>query len=193
MAHLAKILIRKDATDRLKKLAGQTIEFLPGLNMLVGENGIGKSGILYNLTKPKDSKHSIKLTTTGAISFFHFDTEKMNPRVSTPSGTSFEFGVVSRFMSHGECLIKVLEHFKELTASKQKSYLVAVDEPEGGLSPWKQKELLDMYIKQSKRIQIIIATHSLVFTKSKVGRLIELSPNGVQYFDPPCSYDWRGI
>lgn len=48
MTHLASITLSK-TNERVKDLAGQTIKFLPGLNFLVGENGIGKSSILNSI------------------------------------------------------------------------------------------------------------------------------------------------
>jgi predicted ATPase len=194
MEYLTNIQISKNPTDRLKKLAGKTIEFLPGLNFIVGDNGIGKSGILSNIGDTQRNKKDIKIqvATCGSnLKFFYFDSERMNPRISGSVSSSFD--VHSRFMSHGECLDKVLRHFKELTKSKSYSYLLLIDEPEGGLSPWKQQELLEMYVKHSKKIQIIIATHSMIFTQANVGRLIELTETSINYFDPPATYDWRGI
>jgi predicted ATPase len=201
MSYISEIKISKKAQDRLKKLAGRAIKFLPGINFLIGENGIGKSSILSELVykdpfagfmenrvkKEKEIKKT--LTGPGTLRLHYFDTEKMNPRIV--SSISSPFDVHSRFMSHGECLIMVLKAFKTGIKSKEESHLLLIDEPEGGLSPWKQKELLDIYIKYSKKVLIIIATHSLIFTGSKVGRLIELTEKKINYFDPPCSYDWK--
>lgn len=190
MNNLQKITVAKKPDDRLKKLAGRSIEFLPGLNFIVGENGIGKSGLLRDLSIYRDKKLSdIKISVSGPIKTFFFDTEKMNPRV-TNKGISSTFDVTCRFMSHGECMINVLKQFKDLIKIHGEDCLIIVDEPESGLSPWKQKELLELYKTHSKKLQIIVATHSLVFTRSKIGRLIELTEEKITYFDPPATYDW---
>lgn len=191
MDYLSTIKINKEPSERLKKLAGRTLNLLPGINLLVGENGIGKSSILRDLNDNVISKKSTKITTTGALSTFFFDTERMNPRIKNHVDSGLDIAL--RFVSHGECLSAILTQFKELIKDKSKSYVLFIDEPESGLSPWKQKELLDLYVKHSKRVQMVIATHSLIFTRAKVGRLIELSTDDINYFDPPCSYNWNGL
>lgn len=190
MEYLTDIKISKKETDRLKKLAGKTIKFSPGINFLVGDNGIGKSGILYDLSDKLRKNQLVKAHVTAPLFIHHFDTEKMNPRVRTEVSI---FGMHSRFISHGECIDQVLKEFKMLIKPKGINHLLLIDEPEGGMSPWKQQELLELYIKYSKKVQIIVATHSLVFTNSKVGRLIELTEEKINYFDPPSSYNWRGL
>lgn len=191
MDYITDIKISRTPEDRLKKLAGKTIKFLPGLNFLVGDNGIGKSSIIREIGGTHLIKKSITVHATGELTSQYFDTEKMNPRVA--GSVDSVFSVYSRFMSHGECLDVVLRHFEVPTKSKNGNRLLLVDEPESGLSPWKQKELLDLYVKHSKKIQIIIATHSMIFTRANVGRLIELTEKKINYFDPPSTYDWRGI
>src|SRR4030042_4554580 len=102
MDYLSKIKIDRKPSERLKKLAGKTIDLLPGINFLVGKNGIGKSSILHDLSDKFITEKSLKITTTGALSTFFFDTEKMNPRISNYVNSALD--VSMRFVSHGECL-----------------------------------------------------------------------------------------
>jgi predicted ATPase len=186
MEYLKKIEINNNAYDQLGKLKGKSIEFIPGLNIIVGENGIGKSGLI---SKIGDSSY-IKAFSTVELSIIFFDSEKMNPRIQKRTDTAFS--VHALFMSHGECQHKMIDGMSDNFKEKNKHFLILVDEPESGLSPWKQKEILDYYIKISKNVQIIITSHSLILTGSNEGRLIELTEEKITYFDPPSSYDWRG-
>lgn len=58
------------------------MEFREGLNLIVGENGAGKSSMLQLLAEgKKDETFSFKMTKKGVTDFRFFDTEKMNPRL----------------------------------------------------------------------------------------------------------------
>lgn len=188
MGYLKSIIIDNKPEERLKKLAGLTIELNPGINFIVGENGIGKSSLLLAFSGNNKST-SVKHVTSGEkVSTCFFDTEKMNPR--TKSYFDSPFDISSRFVSHGECLFQCLSHINNIEKIED---LLLIDEPESGISPWNQKKLLRGFLKLSESRQLLIATHSIIFTRSKKGRLIELNRKKIVYFDPPSSYNWRGI
>jgi predicted ATPase len=90
--YLREIVLPQEKTKTrifLDTLKGQTIKFDPGLNFLVGENGVGKSSILVTLSGQKDEIKLIdlqhKVVGKGKLSTYFFDTEKMNPRVKSRS------------------------------------------------------------------------------------------------------------
>jgi predicted ATPase len=187
--YIQSITIKKDTNERFKKLYGIGIDFVPGLNFIIGENGIGKSSILGSLSN-NNHTNDLNVKTTGLVKTYSFDTEKSNPRMQShfTSGKA----LYMRFVSHGESILSCLEEIKTIDINKD-SYCIFIDEPESGLSPWNQKKLRKMYEELSYKMQFIIATHSLIITKSGIGRLIELKRKKVTYFDPPNSYNWKVI
>lgn len=187
--YIETIKIDDDARDRFRKLKGKTIELSPGLNFLIGNNGIGKSSIIDSIINY--GRHSeIKFENTGYVRTFGFDTEKMNPRVISGSHAK-TFDIYSHFISHGETLIQCLEYIKEIPEGNEDSFMILIDEPESGQHPRIQKKLRKMFESLSDRVQFLIATHSIILTNSNVGRLIELKQKAIGYFDPPSSYNWR--
>jgi predicted ATPase len=137
------------------------VEFQDGMNLIVGENGSGKSTVLQLITEGKKSEYST--VDVNNVQFMYFDTEKHNPRTRNylpEKGAMFQ--VASHFWSHGQTLFPILEHIKEIS-----NQLVLIDEPESGISLSNQVKLLeamDIAIKNS--CQIVLATHSYVFIRS---------------------------
>jgi predicted ATP-dependent endonuclease of OLD family len=188
--HLKSITI-PDNTDRFSKLKGQKIEFQPGLNFIVGENGIGKSSIFALLQG--ELTRDFQYTTVGVkesetLHTYHFDTEKMNPRKSSTIRSAVD--VISRFTSHGETMEKCLRAVKQAIAEENGPLIILIDEPESGLSPWTQKDLLKLFERLSNKHQFLIATHSTVFTSGDVGTVVWLSEEGTRYYTPPKTFDW---
>lgn len=153
---------------------GETYDFLPHINLLVGDQGSGKSTLLTGL---RDSAHWIDIELSeqclreGTDSFY-FDTESMNPRIvqsvehlSSNQGLN---AVLSRFTSHGETLKSlVLDPLKNPQPA-----VVFLDEPEAGLSLRSQSELFRL-IEAATNCQFFIATHSYVLI-SKIKKVLSL-------------------
>lgn len=157
---------------------GERFEFKP-LNMLVGDQGCGKSSLISLLFKKKtdedrkiiDVKLSDEVIGKGITTYF-FDSEKDNPRIKefnlygnadgTSKGIGIGAAVAAKFCSHGQTLI----HFSVNALNKAKDCVVFLDEPESGLSIRNQIKLADAIENAIDRgCQLFIATHSLVLVE----------------------------
>lgn len=116
--------------------AGYAIEFRPGVNLLVGDQGSGKSSLLKLIRRigQKDERSSKVLgLTVSPCQILSFDYEKDNPRSKSyvMNGPAGKFQVAGMFRSHGEVLRDIL--FQTPLADKPTLYLL--DEPDMGMSP----------------------------------------------------------
>jgi predicted ATPase len=178
--------------SRVKSLEGKVIEFDPGLNFIVGENGAGKSTIIQGLSgddKVESFKFKHVLGDQGEskeqLKTYYFDSEKMNPRIQR----EFRHGadILSRFVSHGEGIMPCIEMIKQVPGNQ--THLILIDEPESGVSPWNQKKLLGLFRERSRECQLIIATHSMIFTNTDIGRVICLGQT-ITHHLPACTFNW---
>ena len=140
-----------------------TLQFDDGLNVIVGENGSGKSSILQLMIEKHDKELAQTDYEQGA-NFKFLDTEKCNPRIkSYISDLTLQYDVCSRFMSHGEAMLPLI-----LAAKGFKDIVLIVDEPEAGISLKNQKKIIDAFkkIADKNACQIIVTTHSYVMIKN---------------------------
>jgi predicted ATPase len=147
-----------------RKIDPYSIDFRPGVNIIVGENGSGKSTLLMLLTKKIE---------TGLVSLDHdrdrfrfFDSEKDNPRISNKPlmNDTAVFQIVSHFVSHGETLLPIILAQKDFIQSGE---IILVDEPESGISLSNQLKIVDSFNHMAKTNQLIIVTHSYPIIKSQ--------------------------
>jgi predicted ATPase len=113
-------------------------DFRPGVNLLVGDQGCGKSSLIHAIhiggTKGRDfgSDHKLRQKVAleaSSIRMFKFDFEKDNPRIKGHIGDNALFQVASMWQSHGETnrvLIQTLEQAADC--------LCLMDEPDMALS-----------------------------------------------------------
>jgi len=150
--------------NRSRKLA-----FRPGVNLMVGEQGSGKSTIIELLCsycsqvkfKNEEARKTIKLEIGGNVPILNYDFEKDNVRTQghlSESGAGIAFQLNSHFMSHGEVGTLIL---KGLENEIKEPTLVLLDEPDMALSP---KNAL-LLAKQLQRLaaggnQILAAVHN---------------------------------
>lgn len=153
-----------------QKIKPFTIEFVDGLNVIVGKNGSGKSTLLHLLTTQNQSFQDLrKVDHEPNLTFRFLDTEKQNPRLkhSLEFSETIAFDIGSRFVSHGEAMLPLILASKEF-----KDIVLFIDEPESGISLQNQKKIFDSLQQMTckNNCQVIITTHSYVMIKS-VGRV----------------------
>jgi predicted ATPase len=144
---------------------GDRFEFRPGVNLLVGDQGCGKSSLLKAIqkggTKPKglDTEKEVRssvLLEASPIKMYKFDFEKDNPRTQSYFGDNIQFQVASMWSSHGEST-RVLLRALDTAAS----CLCLMDEPDMALSI----RSCNMLVKTFKDLvdrssQVIAAVHN---------------------------------
>jgi len=140
--------------------------FKAGLNVIVGENGSGKSTMLRLMSSGKSPGHAIKLVDKSKqTNFRYFDTEKDNPRLNQIDWAKEKnplFALSSHFMSHGEAILPLIQAIEDF-----KNEVVFIDEPDAGLSLTNQKKIITSFKRAVKNgCQIILTTHSYVIIKN---------------------------
>lgn len=145
----------------------EKIEFRPGINLLVGDQGTGKSSILQ-VIRNGDAKHTNvsghTLEVSGRIETASFDFEKDNPRGRSYFDEKQDMmtQVSMIFASHGQVNNAIL---KGLEVKKDVAFLM--DEPDTALSIRSCKKLADtLKIAVANGCQIIMAVHNIVVIES---------------------------
>lgn len=145
---------------------GDRFEFRPGINLLVGDQGCGKSSLLRAIhvggTKKKDfgadnelrSKVTLEATP---IKMYKFDFEKDNPRTMGHIGDNALFQISSMWASHGETNRMLIHALEEAAGC-----LCLMDEPDMALSIRSCNMLARTFKDLEQRSsQVIAAVHSL--------------------------------
>ena len=115
---------------------GEEIIFRPGVNLIVGDQGVGKSTLLSEIVDfKKDRKNNIEYTIAeGKIKFSYFDMEKDNPRVQHmfKNNVSMEAQLMPYFLSHGETVMEILTALEQKIDEDPSVWII--DECDSGLS-----------------------------------------------------------
>ena len=147
--------------------AGDSIEFRPGVNLLVGDQGCGKSTVIGCIANPKEhGKGLFKLAVSkpGPLRFFDF--EKHNPRKSSYMDPRLgAMGTVTMmYSSHGQAVNAILQGLKEF---EEQPVLVLLDEPDMALSVRSINKLSNLLAEiAGTGVQIIASAHNPFLMKS---------------------------
>lgn len=157
--YLRKIKFKKDYRKVFKK--DQIIEFQPGMNLLVGNQGSGKSSLMdlfYRVRK--DLQDEIYGIDCDLIETLAFDTERDNPRKKGTIESTVQ--VAMMWSSHGQSILSIMNKIQEA-----ENKLVFVDEPESGLSIKSQHAIIKPFNKAIENgCQMVVATHSIILMKA---------------------------
>ena len=151
--------------------AERLLEFRPGINLIVGDQGCGKSSLFYAIMNWQES--GIAMDYDPKSSYRFMDTEFMNPRLSFQDkyhrGMSVKEYDSAKYehvknqlihdltrQSHGESLLPMV------LGSTEGGVTYFIDEPESGMSIRSQYKILEHFRNMSEHSQLIIATHSQV-------------------------------
>lgn len=153
---------------------GRTLTFQPGVNLLVGDQGVGKSTVLqliYKLASKdewerKDASKVIAVKMGQArCRIVWFDFEKSNPRtLSYLLDEGIGFQVASMFASHGETVNQILASIP----NNGDPALVLLDEPDTALSPRSAHKLARRFQEIADGgHQILAAVHNPIVIASQ--------------------------
>jgi predicted ATPase len=145
---LFKIIFKKDWRCFKKD---QEFTFRKGINLLVGDQGSGKSSLL-NVILRKDN-NIIKIDCKEKYTTMFHDFEKNNPRQSQRLDDLFKIATV--FSSHGETVNAIL---KSLT-NPEASDIIFMDEPDMALSVRSIQKLINT-LKSINNKHVIAAVHN---------------------------------
>jgi predicted ATPase len=144
--------------------AGDQVQFIPGVNLLVGEQGTGKSSLLQAIaaassnkkyTYPMGLEDKVAVVST-PIKTGGFDFEKNNTRTLGYFGDNMAFQVRSMFRSHGQTNLDMLK-----AMSEGENTLFFLDEPDMALSIRSITLAVELFRKAvDKGCQIIAAVHN---------------------------------
>ncbi len=146
---------------------GDTFEFRPGVNLLVGEQGTGKSTVLDRLKEDGKSKvggEKILRVDCDRVKFMAFDFERDTPRGKSAFSERMDFmaQVQCLFISHGEMNNAILKSL-EVTNDT----LFVMDEPDMALSIRSCRKLVDrLKIAEKNGCQVLVAVHNPVIIGS---------------------------
>jgi predicted ATPase len=141
------------------------MDFKSGYNVLIGQNGSGKSTVLRAIAKCPmcvvgcDKGDAIKYITT----------ETLNPNMGGTFSNREEMiqGIRAMFKSHGQGVLDSLRN-----QSHSKETVILIDSPETGQDMENSETIYRGLLLMAEDYQVIVATNSLVFMRS--GNLIDL-------------------
>ena len=146
----------------------EQLVFFPGVNLLVGDQGCGKSSLLTAIRncgsklsrgdRGYSEKKQAELVTTGVSKTYTFDFERDNYRTKGYFDGSIGFHISAMYQSHGEvnnCLLEAL--------GVVENSVCFIDEPDMALSirsVLRLAEILKDLAKPEKGNQVIAAVHN---------------------------------
>lgn len=138
----------------------QVFYFRPGVNLLVGDQGCGKSSLLETIkdTGTKNKHKRATALTDGECISLSFDFEKGNPRTLGYFGDDIGGQMAMMFSSHGEAVKVILKGLDDFTSG-----MAMLDEPDSALSIRSCMKLVARFKDLEQRgVQVIAAVHNPV-------------------------------
>lgn len=167
---LSSITFQKDYRGFVK---GEFLKFHDGINLLVGEQGCGKSTLINLICESKkyadplgsDYVYDYKTQNNARMPLWKYDFEKDNPRMQHHIGKAVGFQVSSHFASHGQTVRAILYQFGNI---KDENGLFLMDEPDMALSIRSCYAFIkDMEAQAARGCQIIAAVHNPILITSQ--------------------------
>jgi predicted ATPase len=149
---------------------GDAIDFRPGVNLLVGDQGSGKSSLLQAIaavSKAKNYKFEHSLAkkvkvTSKAIKCGGFDFEKDNHRTQGYFDENIQAHMALMFSSHGQGNLAILQ-----TMTNFSDTLLFLDEPDMALSIRSVSKLSKLFQEAATRgCQIVAAVHNPILIQA---------------------------
>lgn len=139
---------------------GETFTFRKGVNLLVGDQGCGKSSLL-GLLKYKsrgDCKEIEILADPTKVMAFDFEKDSLhNPRGKFRDDVCYGTQILSMWQSHGETNRDIW-----LVLEKESDTLILMDEPDMAMSIRSCKRLAKVFKQATERnCQVIAAVHNV--------------------------------
>lgn len=142
---------------------GQKLDFRPGLNLLVGDQGCGKSTVI-ELVRNRASRDKWRRDPVSAIADIvvdegtpcaGFDFEKDNYRTRPNFDDNAGFHALSSQASHGQTTMRIV---LGLTRLPLNNYLIMLDEPDMALSPRTVLQLGHVLVDLAQRGHQVVAS-----------------------------------
>jgi predicted ATPase len=140
-------------------------DFRPGVNLLVGDQGCGKSSLIRaihvggctgkDFGSDKEMRDRIELEAS-PVTMYKFDFEKDNPRMQRGLGKNAMFQLSSMWASHGETSRIIIQNIEGLAEC-----LILMDEPDMAFSIRSCNQLVKTFRDVADRgSQVLAAVHS---------------------------------
>lgn len=150
--------------------AGLEVEFRPGVNLVVGDQGCGKSSLIHSVDEARRTKElkssRVELDCDGTTAFQSWDFERDNPRTAAYFNDSkapkAQFNSI--WASHGQSMHMILG---ELLGSCKTPTTLLLDEPDMALSIRSIRSVVRAFdIMTARGHQIIAACHNAMLIVS---------------------------
>jgi predicted ATPase len=131
--------------------------FNSGINLIVGDQGTGKSSLLECFVEGRKRFDDIIIVKADPVPYFYLDFEKDNPR--TRSWVKSNYDIISRMNSHGQSNFAIIENL--LNDKIREPSLIIVDEADMALSVRSCYKLVKIFRQlQEQRHQILAVVHN---------------------------------
>lgn len=142
-----------------------SFEIHPGVNLLVGDQGTGKSSLIELLINKNRFDKTVELDCSSPMEVRFFDFEKDNPRTrgSFPARQElFKPHLAAQLSSHGETVISVIKSVYNTVGNDDEKYIILMDEPDMALSIRSIYKLRDIFrdLVDAKGVQILASVHN---------------------------------